>query len=379
MPRRPAPPDPGRRPPPRTAVAAPAARHPTPRPVAIIGAGMAGVTAARTLAQAGWPVTLFDKSRGAGGRMATRRTAWGGFDHGAQFFTVRDARFRLALRATDAPIAPWETPLVRVLDDRGRHIAAASRATETRWVATPGMNALVKAWAAPLADGTLGRTHWMARVVRIERDPLQPGGWQLRVDSSDDSPTVHGGYGAVLLALPAAQAVELLHASGLAPHWQARLADEVRVAPCWTLMAAWPHAMQPGLDGLGPRWHAARSEHHRIAWVARESSKPGRDPIERWVIQASPAWSTQHVDDDAERVTAKLLKGFAEITGIRADPAHAVAHRWRYAQTQRALGEACLWDATQGLGLAGDWCLGHRVEHAFLSGLELALTVLEGG
>lgn len=382
MPRRPAPPAPPsrarrlRRP---AAAPAPAAPTPAaPRHAAVVGAGIAGITAARTLAQAGWRVTVFEKSRGAGGRMATRRTAFGGFDHGAQFFTVRDARFRLALDATGAPVAPWDASLVRVLDDLGRHVVAAPLSRETRWVATPGMSALVKAWDEPLVDGPAGQCHWESRVVRLEPDAIAPTRWQIRVEGPDDTPAVHGGFDAVLLAIPAPQALELLRASDLATDWQARLAHDVAMAPCWTLMAAWPQAMQPGLDGLGPRWHAARSDHHRIAWVAREPSKPGRDPVERWVVQASPAWSAEHLEDDPDRITAKLLKGFAEITGIHATPNHAVAHRWRYAQTQRPLGEPCLWDARRGLGLCGDWCLGHRVESAFLSGLELALTVLEG-
>ena len=80
--------------------------------------------------------------------------------------------------------------------------------------------------------------------------------------------------------------------------------------------------------------------------------------------------------DDPERVRGKLLKGFAEITGIRATPGHAVVHRWRYAQTQVPLGQAGLYDAALGVGLCGDWCLGHRVENAFVSGLSLALDVI---
>lgn len=357
-------------------LSAPTGAPRTPRRVAVVGAGMAGIVAARTLAQAGCDVTVFEKSRGAGGRMATRRTDFGGFDHGAQFFTVRDERFQLALSATAAPVEPWDVQLVRVLDDFGRHVAAAPPTRETRWVATPGMNALVKAWAEPLANGSAGHCLWEARVVRLEPDGLSPDRWQLRIEGPNDTPAVHGGFDAVLLAVPHPQALELLRASGLAADWQTRLMNDVAVAPCWTLMLAYPQAMQPGLEGLGPRWHAARSDHHRIAWVAREPSKPGRSPVERWVVQASPAWSAEHLEDDTDRVTAKLLKGFAEITGIRATPSHAVAHRWRYAQTQRPLGEPCLWDAARGLGLCGDWCLGHRVESAFISGLELAHAVL---
>jgi predicted NAD/FAD-dependent oxidoreductase len=151
--------------------------------------------------------------------------------------------------------------------------------------------------------------------------------------------------------------------------------EKVDVAPCWTLMLAFPQAVQPNLISLGPQWNAALSTHHRIAWLARESSKPGRTTVERWTVQASPAWSEEHIDDDAPRVQAKLLKAFAEVTGIRAEPAHAEVHRWRWAKTRTPLGGSHLWDVKSGIGACGDWCLGHRVEDAFVSGLELALKV----
>jgi predicted NAD/FAD-dependent oxidoreductase len=139
-------------------------------------------------------------------------------------------------------------------------------------------------------------------------------------------------------------------------------------------MLAFPQAMQPGLSTLGPQWNAARSTHHRIAWLARESSKPGRGGVERWTVQASAAWSQEHLEDSAERVEAKLRKAFSEITGIRAEPAHIDSRRWRFAQTTEALGHSHLWDPETGIGVCGDWCLGHRVENAFVSGLDLALS-----
>jgi hypothetical protein len=141
-------------------------------------------------------------------------------------------------------------------------------------------------------------------------------------------------------------------------------------------MLAFPQAVQPGLATLGPQWSAARSTHHRIAWLSRESSKPGRGAVERWTVQASAAWSQEHLQDDAQRVQDKLIKAFAEVTGIRAEPAHADTKRWLYAKTSQPLGKSHLWDAKAGLGLCGDWCLGHRVEDAFVSGLELALAMV---
>jgi len=82
------------------------------------------------------------------------------------------------------------------------------------------------------------------------------------------------------------------------------------------------------------------------------------------------------VNDTPERVKGKLIKAFAEITGIRVTPDHAEVHRWLYAKTAQPLGQSFLWSKAQGIGLCGDWCLGHRVEDAFVSGLELALAVL---
>src|SRR6185369_15469463 len=151
--------------------------------------------------------------------------------------------------------------------------------------------------------------------------------------------------------------------------------DPVQVAPCWTLMLAFPQAVQPTLAHLGPQWNAALSTHHRIAWLARESSKPGRGAVERWTVQASAAWSQEHLEDDGPRVQAKLLKAFGEVTGIYAEPSYAQVHRWRWARTEAPLGRPHLWDSKEALGVCGDWCLGHRVEDAFISGLELALAV----
>jgi len=345
----------------------------TPRPpqhIAVVGAGMAGITCARTLQQAGHQVTVFEKSRGLGGRMATRDSAFGSFDQGAQYFTVRDARFLLALQTTPQLCKRWSANTVQVLDELGRVAAAGLPTHEAHWVATPGMKSLVAGWAEPLVQA--GRVELQTRVVRVERDTVQAGQWQLRAHGADDSQHVFSGFDAVVLAMPAAQVQTLLQTSKQMVTWSKRI-DAVQVAPCWTLMLAFPQAVQPGLTTLGPQWNAARSTHHRIAWLARESSKPGRSAIERWTVQASAAWSQEHLHDDAARVQAKLIKAFTEVTGIRAEPTHVDSQRWLYAKTITPLGKSHLWDGKKGLGVCGDWCLGHRVEDAFASGLELAL------
>jgi predicted NAD/FAD-dependent oxidoreductase len=326
--------------------------------------------------RAGHQVSLFEKSARPGGRMATRSSPFGSFDHGAQYFTVRDQRFALALQTVPELCKPWSANTVRVLDEHGRVAAAGLPAREPHWVPTPGMNALATAWAEPLAKA--GSLKLETRVTRLERDASQVHHWTLHTVGPE---TDNGhrrealsGFDAVVLALPAWQARELLLNSELADT-MAQEIGAVEVAPCWTLMLAFPNAMQPAFSTLGPQWNAARSTHHRIAWLARESSKPGREPIERWTVQASAAWSREHFNDDPLRVQAKLCKAFSEVTGIRAEPTHVDSHRWAYAQTVKPLGKSHLWDPRVRLGACGDWCTGHRVEDAFLSGLGLALTM----
>ena len=348
------------------------ASEPAPqRHIAIVGAGIAGITCARTLVQAGHHVTVFEKSKGAGGRMATRETEFGGFDHGAQYFTVRDERFEKALATASGLVRPWSANKVRILGDLGQVVAASLPANEAHWVATPGMNALVRQWAQPLLDA--GQLVLETRVVYIEEDKLDPKRWQLQTDGPGAG--VHSGFDAVVLALASTQAHALLSDSELADALTTDIAG-VTVAPCWTLMVAFPQALQPTLSSLGPQWNVARSTHHRIAWLARESSKPGRGPVERWTVQANPAWSQRHLEDSAERVKGKLLKAFTEVTGIHAEPPYAAVHRWRYAQTTKPLGKTHAWDAESRIGVCGDWCLGHRVEDGFVSGLEMALAIL---
>ena len=348
----------------------PRPRPPTPAPqrIAVIGAGIAGLACARTLAQAGHDVTLLEAASTPGGRVATCDSPFGGFDCGAQYFTVRDARLAQALEATAPQLARrWSASAVRVLDEHGRQIEAAPPPTEAHWVAAPAMAALPQRWAEPLAQA--GRLRLNTRVHRLQRDGER---WQLHTD--DGAAPLQADV--AICALPAPRARNLLFQSEQAGALAATLA-RVDMAPCWTLMLAFPQAAQPGLYTLGPQWNAARSTHHRVSWLTRESSKPGRTAVERWTVQASAAWSREHERDDPARANAKLLRAFAEITGIHATPAHAEVRLWRQARTLVPLGRTHLWDDARGIGLCGDWCIGSRVEDAFVSGLALALAMDE--
>ncbi len=343
------------------------------RRIAVVGAGIAGLACARTLRQAGHTVAVFEAAAQAGGRVATLATPFGSFDTGAQYFTVRDARLATALQATAQDLAKrWSASAVRVLDEHGRVAEITRPRGEAHWVAAPTMDALPRRWAEPLQAA--GELRLSTHVQQLAPDALDGSRWQLHTQGPAEEQHVHAGFDAVVLALPAPEAGRLLASAPSVADLAGPL-GAVEIAPCWNLSLAYPNASQPGT--LGPQWNAARSTHHRVAWLTREASKPGREPIERWTVQASPAWSAEHAGDDPARATAKLLKAFAEITGIRATPGWTDVRLWPQARTLRPLGQPFVWDARRGIGVCGDWCIGDRVEDAFVSGLKLALRAVE--
>jgi predicted NAD/FAD-dependent oxidoreductase len=326
--------------------------RPTPRRIAVIGAGAAGAMAARVLTDHGHAVHVFEKSRGAGGRMATRRSGALAFDHGAQYLTLRDPRMLARrddwLRA--GVLAPWQQ---------------AADAAQVRWVAVPGMNALARHLLAGI------EVTWAAPVSAVER---VAAGWRLHAGAAGRV----AGFDALIVAIPAPQAAALL--ASLSP-WSALLA-EVEMAPCWALMLAGAKGLPRDLpQDLLTGSAAAGDPAAALAWLACEASKPGRlATADAWVLHATDAWSRAHLEADPGVVAAELWCALAARLGLPAapPPSHLVAHRWRYARAGKPLAVPSLWDAGLALGLCGDWCLGARVEAALLSGADVAHRLIDG-
>ena len=117
---------------------------------------------------------------------------------------------------------------------------------------------------------------------------------------------------------------------------------------------------------------AIRWDDAPIAWIARESSKPGRMPGNRWVVHASPWMSREHLEASPKVMAKKLLAELQRQIGSLPMVVSAQAHRWRYALVERPAGIDMLYDANSDIGACGDWCLSGRVESAALSGMAMA-------
>ncbi|MGZ9057654.1 MAG: NAD(P)/FAD-dependent oxidoreductase [Burkholderiaceae bacterium] len=310
--------------------------------IAVIGAGIAGLSCARMLSARGAKVTLFEQGRRPGGRAATLRTEFGNFDHGAQYFTVQSHAFERA-------VAQWLQAGVAKRWS-GRIIAIEGAATEdktastTRYTGADGMIAIAK----HLSEGLDVRLD--TRIGSVLRTGTR---WSL-LDEAERSPAP-GGFDALVLAMPSTQAAQL---AGVPP----TLVQHLRMVewrPCWagvlTLQVA------SGFDFTG----AFVNDHAALAWVARELDESG---AERWVLHATPDWTVTHLNMPSDDVASLLAQALAERFNFGFRPAYVAAHRWPYATPVRPLLERYLWDAKARIGAVGDWCQGPRFEGAYLSG-----------
>jgi predicted NAD/FAD-dependent oxidoreductase len=322
--------------------------------IAVIGAGLAGLVVARRLEKS-HDVVLFEKSRGVGGRMATRRAGTFQFDHGAQFFTARTRSFRTFLEplVEAGVVADWPA---RFAELRRGQIVESRQCNDDypHYVGTPGMNAIGKALASGL-DVRLDTA-----VTSLER---QGAGWQL----AGDGQRPLGEFDWVIVTAPAAQAADLLSHTSLAA-----VATSVRMRACYALLLGFDEAVELP-------WQAALVHDADISWISVNSSKPGRLSSSSLVVHSTNAWADAHADANIEDVRRHLLGECSDVTGIDMAAAFVDVHRWRYANVDRQEGNSFALDPDQGLAACGDWFVRGRVEGAFSSANALAETLMAGG
>ena len=331
--------------------------------VAIVGAGLSGLACARTLHDSGATVTVFERSGDVGGRLSTRRTEVGGFDHGAQYFTARTPSFQQTVEdwVAQGQAGVWPARVVKLAGD-GQPNGASD--TVVRYVGIPAMGALAHALMQDLD------IRFEQMITRLE--PVGVGKaarWTLQRPADPEElhgiEVTEGLYDAVVVAIPPLHGAQLLAGS-------AELTVAVRqlvFEPCFSLALGFSEALPVAYD-------AAFVASPKLAWVARDSSKPDRRSGERWIAHATGAWSLEHLEDDPEDVRMKMVKAFLELTKAHAQPVYTDVKRWRNAKPVEPLAQSYLYDARARLGACGDWCGGPRVEGAWASGKALAARLI---
>jgi predicted NAD/FAD-dependent oxidoreductase len=303
--------------------------------VAVIGAGMAGIGAARSLADAGFRVVVFDKSRGLGGRCATKRWEGHSVDHGAQYFTMRDADFSQAVRSVcGGDLLEIQAPIV---DEAGRKLPS-----EGRFFHAKGNSRLARA----LAEGLDVRTGVTIEAVEDRR----VGGEEFDL---------------ILSTAPWPQTAKLAGISDAQNPYAPCLAGLFLYEGEWVGASTARYAIS---DRSG----------HALAWSACENHKPGRvgEGFTVMVVHASEEFSRTRLEDDPASWAADLRAIVEERWDIPSSAFRAVhPHRWRYARISQKME---IPELPEGWQFAGDLLTESRVESAWLAGREVAARILAG-
>lgn len=325
--------------------------------IAIVGAGLAGLTAATQLKDHA-EITVFEKSRGLGGRLATRRASPYAFDHGAQFFKVHSPDFAefIAPLLESGDIQRWDGIFAEIANRQIIH-SRQWGAEYPHYVGTPQMNAVGKAIAARLPGNVI-----IQQPVRVAGMYQQSNGWHL----TDDSNESLGTFDWVISAAPAEQASTLLPPSFL----YFERVKNTQMQACFSLMLGFAEKSHLGFD-------AALVRDADISWVSVNHSKPGRPADYSLLIHSTNSWADEHLDDDRDAVKNHLLAQSAATLGINVSAAnHIDLHSWRFANINMQSGLSSLMDTRNRLGVCGDWCIQGRVEAAFTSGNNLAHQII---
>ena len=305
-------------------------------PIAIIGAGITGIACAQRQKEAGLKSVIFDKGRGIGGRVATRRIGGLQFDHGAQYVSAHGREFAAVLE--NLIVSGSATPWCTVNENIGI-------------VGSPGMSSLAKALAMDL------EVRQNARVTSIEKIG---NNWRFKTNDTDQTART------LIITVPSPQVPALL---GLEHPLVSKLKG-VSFAPCLTLMAA---VCVPVSSMV---WDDPNSS---VSWIAQDSSKPNRSASDAstWVAHAGAKFSEQNLEKTPVELVDLMLPMLCDRLGVGLDQvSYASVHRWLYAHVIAPFGLPFLEHECSSLYLAGDWCIGSDVEAAWTSGTALANEII---
>lgn len=328
--------------------------------IAIVGAGVAGLTAARALHDAGRQVIVLDKSRGLGGRLATRRLGQTHADHGVCYLKAKGPAFQSWMDYLTG------RGVLRVWTDRLHHPDLTPESKSViRYASPEGATAIAKDLAIGLS---LDRTQLITAIYPVET------GWQLI--SSD--PHFQLTATTVILAIPAPQALPLVEAIADAEFVQQ--VRSVEFAPCISAIAAYPAEKLDCANAIDMQGITFR-EDAMLGWIGFENTKHIDPQQPTIVIQSNRMFAQEHFEStDLQSVGQQLCDRAAEVlhTDWITQPEILQVHRWKYAFAINPLEVKFLSAKTpHPLYCIGDWCGGDRVEHAFLSGGAIAATLLQ--
>jgi len=342
--------------------------------VCIVGAGLAGVGIAYRLREEPVDVTILEKSRGVGGRAATRRRNGCHYDHGTNYIKDSNGRTNALVRDLgEDGLVDIDEPVWTF--DAGGEVSPGDRQETHKWTWAEGITQFAKR----VLNKTDATVHKTTRVDGLHRDA---DGWTLSDTDGDD----HGPFEQVVLTPPAPQTADLLASTTIDGDSAAATSletatDAVREVPFRTVRTV---VLQYPFEIDRPYYALVNTDgEHEIGWLARESCKEGHIPDGEslLIVQMAPDWSTAHYDDPLDSAAAEVAGMVADLLDDDrlAEPGWVDDQGWRYAQPDAAPdGEAVDDLRERGLYVAGDWLVGEgRAHKAFWNGVDVGAAIVE--
>jgi renalase len=333
--------------------------------IAVIGAGMAGLICAQQLRQAGYRVIVVEKSRGLGGRVATRRLQETCADHGMRYLESQGqwSQQLIDVLLDRHLLKPW----IDIIHQRDRQGQIHPIDQHPRYAAPDGMTAIAKFLATDLEI-------WRGqRVVSI--DPSQQL-WRLTLETADADPAALTAR-AIVLAIPAPQALALLEPLTELPSGLLANLRSVEFDPCLTAIAVYPEHRQLAVSDLPWRVMTFANPIH-LDWVGLDSSKRLHPTQPIFVLQSSAEFAQTHLEAaDLQAVGGQLLAAATQVIPWLDQPESLQVHRWRYAFVRTPWRSPHLTtEIPLPLVCSGDWCGGSQIEAALNSG-QVAATQID--
>ena len=321
--------------------------------IAVIGAGLAGTTFASKMKRK-FDVKVFEKSRGVGGRMSTRKEIPFIFDHGAQFFKIKTTHFKnfLSELFSQQIIKPWSFRLAYFNGQDLKKIKLIKDADKF-FVGVPNMDSIIK---------YLSKNCNVILNTKIERIIKENDKWNLY----DQDRKSYGLYDWVVLSLPAQQSLELISEKvSFYP-----LVKKIKMKGCFSLMIGMNKSLSLNYD-------AALIANEDIAWLAINNSKPCRMNNYCLLINSSYEYADRNMNTSKNKVLKHMLNISSKLINYDLFESTMIKiHQWRYVEAKCSPIENFFVDHKEKVAVCGDWFVNSRVEGAFISANELSKEIM---
>jgi uncharacterized protein (TIGR03643 family) len=313
--------------------------------IAVIGAGVGGLTLAQNLSKQGFEVVVFEKARGVGGRASTRKAEPFNFDHGAQCFTARTREFLAFLEPylKQGVVKQWSGKVI--------NLEIGKKDTKRLWyekhlVACPTMSMLCKELAKGLDIKLATEVAPIKSKLGIKHELFDISGNNL------------GSFDWVICTAPPIQTANLIPSFANAAN--------VNMHCCFALMLGYNKKWDKA-------WIAAKAKNNIIKWISIDSTKPDRNnAVTSIVVHGANDWSDINVDTDQELIKTQMHEAFMKLTGIGNTPDYISLHRWKYSILAGKSSNGAIFDESFKLAAVSDWSSTSRIEDVWIGANNLA-------